>query len=325
MNEKIILVGDSTLGREIAREINNSVDSGYSIHSVFSNPGDSGLAGELGVQFYDDYEQLCSVAERVGIWKIVLAQEERRGKSPMKHLLACKLQGIKILDGVSFYESLSGKIPATQTTPSRLIFSEGFRRNRLGLFCKRLSDILSSLLGLVLLSPLLLVLAALVKASSPGPVFFVQQRVGQRGRLFNMVKFRTMRQDAETATGAVWADKQDPRVTGVGRIMRRFRLDEIPQFWNVLKGEMSFVGPRPERPEFVRQLSQNLPYYGERHSLKPGLTGWAQVNYGYGASEEDALRKLEYDLFYIKNFSLLFDLYIVLKTIKAVFFSDGAR
>lgn len=325
MSERIMLIGDSNLAGMISQEIHSSFDSGYTIAAVFANPDDSGLAAEIGTELYSDYDQLCSVAETLGIRKIVMALEEKRGKSPVKKLLECKMQGIRILDGVSFYEHLSGKILATQTTPSWLIFSEGFNRHRLGLLCKRGYDVLSALFGLVLFSPLLLCIAAAVKLTSPGPVFVVQERVGQMGQVFKMVKFRTMRRDAEGGTGAVWAEEEDPRITGVGRVLRKFRLDEIPQLWNVLKGDMSFVGPRPERPEFVKQLRQTLPYYGERHTVKPGMTGWAQVNYGYGASEDDALRKLEYDLFYIKNLSSLFDLFIVLKTAKAVFFSDGAR
>ncbi|MCF8104151.1 MAG: TIGR03013 family PEP-CTERM/XrtA system glycosyltransferase [Desulfohalobiaceae bacterium] len=325
MNEKIFMIGDSNLAKMIAQEVRKSFDSGYTIEAVFSNPGDSGLAQEIEAGLYNDYDLICSEAYRLGVRKIIMALEEKRGKSPVKNLLECKMQGIRILDGVSFYEHLSGKILATKTTPSWLIFSDGFNRHKLGLFCKRGCDIASSLFGLMLFSPVMFFIAAAVRLSSPGPVFFVQERVGEKGRLFSMVKFRTMRHDAEGGTGAVWASENDPRTTGVGKVLRKFRLDEIPQFWNVLKGEMSFVGPRPERPEFVEQLTNTLPYYGERHSLKPGITGWAQVNYGYGGSEKDALRKLEYDLFYIKNFSLYFDLFIVLKTVKAVLFSGGAR
>lgn len=325
MNEKILLIGDKNMARLISQEITGNFDSGYRIAAVFSNPGDSGLAQEIGAELYQGYDKLCAVAADMGIQKIVMALEEKRGKSPVKQLLECKMQGIKIFDGVSFYEHLSGKILATQTPPSWLIFSEGFRRHKLIIICKRGVDILSAAIGIILAAPILLCIGVAVKLSSPGPIFFVQERVGQSGKLFKMVKFRTMRQDAEHATGAVWAEEDDPRITKVGRILRKLRLDEIPQFWNVLKGDMSFVGPRPERPEFVNQLTETLPYYGERHTVKPGLTGWAQVNYRYGASEEDALRKLEYDLFYIKNLSLFFDLFIVLKTVKAVLFDKQGR
>ena len=324
-NEKLILVGDGLLSSLISKEIRDNLDSGYTISAVFSNPGNTGLADKLGVEKYNSYDQLCEIAQKKGINKIVVSLQERRGKYPTKSLLECRLQGITVLEGVSFYEMLSGKIPATQTPPSWLIFSSGFRRHHFVLLTKRGLDVLFASVGLVLSAPAIVALGLLVKATSSGPVFFWQARVGQHERIFHVIKFRTMREDAESNSGAVWALENDPRVTPVGRILRKFRLDEIPQFWNVLKGEMSFVGPRPERPEFVQQLKQKLPYYMERHTVSPGITGWAQVNYGYGASEDDALRKLEYDLFYIKNLSLLFDLYIALKTIKAVIVGNGVR
>ncbi len=324
-NEKILFVGDGRLAEMIGDEIQSNLDSGYTVSAVFSNPGKSGLADRLGVEKRNSYDQLCEYALHNGIGKIIVALEERRGHSPVRSLLNCKMHGIKILDGVSFYELISGKILAGNTPPSWLIFSEGFRRYKLILWSKRGVDICLALAGMILSSPLQIGAAVLVKATSPGPVFFKQTRVGQMERNFQVVKFRTMRQDAEASTGAVWAEENDPRITSVGRVLRKLRLDELPQFWNVLKGEMSFVGPRPERPEFVEQLKQRLPYYGERHTIKPGITGWAQINYPYGASEEDALRKLEYDLFYIKNLSLVFDLYIVLKTVKTVLVGHGAR
>jgi sugar transferase (PEP-CTERM system associated) len=324
-NERVFLIGDGSLARMILEKVNGSIDSGYKVAAIFSNPGGSSLAKESGVEHYNSYDQLCDIARENDVRKIVVALQERRGRSPIQALLSCKLQGIRVLDGVSFFESLSGKILASETTPSWLIFSDGFNRHKLVLAGKRCIDVCLSSLGLLVSAPLMGLIACAVKWSSPGPVFFKQARLGQMERTFQVVKFRTMRQDAEAQSGAVWATENDPRVTGLGRILRKLRLDELPQFWNVLKGEMSFVGPRPERPEFVQQLKQKLPYYGERHSVKPGLTGWAQVKYSYGASEEDALRKLEYDLFYIKHVSLLFDLYIVLKTIKTVLGGQGAR
>ena len=324
-NEKILLVGEGNLAHLIGREIQSNLDSGYSISAVFANPGGSGLAQELGVENRDDYDLLCEYALHNGIRKIVVALEERRGKSPVRALLNCKMQGIRVLEGVAFYEMISGKILASNTPPSWLVFSDGFRRPRVTIWSKRVLDILFSLLGMLLSAPLQLGVAVLIKATSPGPVFFRQTRVGQMERNFQVLKFRTMRQDAESASGAVWAQENDPRITPVGAVFRKLRLDELPQFWNVLKGEMSFVGPRPERPEFVDKLKEKIPYYGERHTVKPGITGWAQVNYPYGASEEDALKKLEYDLFYIKNLSLFFDIYIVLKTIKTVLVGEGAR
>jgi len=324
-NEKILLVGDGNLASLIGEEINSSQDVGYTLSAVFSNPGKSGLAERLGVDSQTSYDRLCEYALANRIKKIVVALEERRGHSPVQALLNCKMHGIKILDGLSFYETLSGKILATSTPPSWLIFSDGFRRYNITLWSKRAVDICLALVGLLFSAPLLLAVAVLVKTTSQGGMFFCQTRVGQRGQNFQIIKLRTMCHDAEDLCGAVWASKNDSRITPVGRVLRKFRLDEFPQFWNVLKGEMSLVGPRPERPEFVGQLKQKFPYYNERHTVKPGITGWAQINYGYGASEEDALRKLEYDLFYIKNLSLIFDLYIVLKTVKIVLVSGGAR
>ncbi len=324
-NEKILLVGEGNLARLIGKEIKSNLDSGYTISAVFSNPGGNGLAQELGAENKNDYDQLCEYALHNGIRKIVVALEERRGKSPVQALLNCKMQGIKVLEGFAFYELMSGKILASNTPPSWLVFSDGFRRHRITFFSKRILDIVFSLLGIVLSGLLQVAVAVLIKATSPGPVFFRQTRVGQMERNFKVLKFRTMRQDAESESGAVWAQENDPRITPVGAVCRKLRLDELPQFWNVLIGEMSFVGPRPERPEFVDKLKEKIPYYGERHTVKPGITGWAQVNYPYGASEEDALNKLEYDLFYIKNLSIFFDIYIVLKTIKTVLFGEGAR
>jgi sugar transferase (PEP-CTERM system associated) len=257
--------------------------------------------------------------------KVVVAITERRGVLPVKDLLFCKLTGIDVLDSPSFYEKLTGKLLIENIQPSWFIYSNGFRINSFKMFCKRLVDIFFSMLGILLALPLFPLVALLVKLDSPGPALFRQVRAGERGREFAILKFRTMRQDAESSTGAVWAQKNDPRVTRVGRFLRKTRLDELPQLFNVLKGEMSFVGPRPERPEFVEQLSERIPYYNKRHFVKPGLTGWAQVCYPYGASEEDALEKLRYDLYYIKNYSLLLDLFIVLETIKVVLYSRGGR
>lgn len=318
LNERILLVGDGRLAGMIGQEVRNSMDSGYTIKAVFSNPGNSGLAEELGVDKKDSYDGLCEYALANGIRKIVVALEERRGHSPVKSLLNCKMHGFKILEGASFYEALSGKILAGDITPSWLVFSDGFHRSKLKIIGKRFFDIFFASIGFILSAPLQIMVALLVKATSSGPIFYRQIRVGQMEKEFSVIKFRTMYENAETSSGAVWAEHNDPRITPVGRILRKLRLDELPQFLNVLKGEMSFVGPRPERPIFVSRLKKVIPYYSERHTVKPGITGWAQVNYGYGASEEDALRKLEYDLFYIKHLSLLFDLYIMLKTIKTV-------
>jgi exopolysaccharide biosynthesis polyprenyl glycosylphosphotransferase len=237
---------------------------------------------------------------------------------------------IRLSEGVVFnylpsvYEEFTGKISVENLRPSWLIFSEGFRKSRRLMFVKRTFDVVASLCGLILGAPLMLLTAALVKISSPGPVLYHQTRVGADGRLFTVHKFRSMVANAEAGTGAVWAKQNDARVTQLGRFMRRSRLDELPQLWNVLTGEMSMVGPRPERPEFVDSLTRQIPFYGQRHIVRPGLTGWAQVRYTYGASVEDAMQKLQYDLFYIKNLSFALDLFVLFSTLKTVIQRRGA-
>jgi sugar transferase (PEP-CTERM system associated) len=258
------------------------------------------------------------------IERIVVALDDRRGAMPITELLNHKLKGTIIEDGISFYEAITGKILVEKVNPAWLIFSEGFDYGRMTYLIKRLIDLSLALFGLTLGLPIALLTALIIKIESPGPVFYRQERVGERGELFSIFKFRSMRQDAEK-NGAVWASKNDARVTRVGGFIRKVRIDEIPQMWNVILGQMSFVGPRPERPIFVEQLVGKLPYYSLRHAAKPGITGWAQVCYPYGASEEDALRKLEYDLYYIKHQSFFLDMLIIFRTIKTVLFQKGSR
>jgi sugar transferase (PEP-CTERM system associated) len=257
--------------------------------------------------------------------RVVVALTERRGSLPLRELLHCKLNGTEIIDVQTFYEQMTRKLLVEHFQPSSFIYASGFRITVLSRFIKRVLDIFLSLTGIVLSLPVWLVVAYLVRSDSPGPIFYRQNRVGEWGRHFTLYKFRTMRDDAEKESGAVWAEKNDPRVTKVGAFLRKTRLDELPQLVNVLLGDMSFVGPRPERPEFVEQLSQKIPYYFARHTLKPGLTGWAQVFYPYGASEEDAMEKLRYDLYYLKNYSVTLDLLIILETIKVVILGRGGR
>ena len=271
------------------------------------------------------YDQLLEIVRRERIDQIVIAMPDRRGKLPVEALLTCKMQGVHVEDGTTFYEKISGKIMLENLRPSWMIFSEGFSISPLLRLLKRLGDILLAGLGLVVAVPLLPVIAMLIKIESRGPAFFTQERVGQNGQLFVLIKFRSMYVDAEKTTGPVYTDANDPRITGVGRWLRCTRLDELPQLLNVLKGEMSFVGPRPERPFFVQQYAKEIPYYAQRLSVKPGLTGWAQVNYPYGATPEDAVEKLRLDLYYIKNMSLLLDLFILLKTAKIAVLGQGAR
>lgn len=259
-------------------------------------------------------------------YEVVLALEERRNALPLKDLLRIKTTGVHVNDISTFLERETGRVDLDSVNPSWLIFSDGFSSGRMlsGAF-KRLFDISASLTLLTLTMPLLIATAIAIKFDSRGPIFYRQRRVGLFSQGFDIPKFRSMRVDAESHGQAVWAEKDDPRITRVGRFIRKVRIDELPQCWSVLKGEMSFVGPRPERPQFVEDLEQKLPYYAERHMVKPGITGWAQINYPYGASIEDARQKLEYDLYYAKNYSPFLDLLILLQTARVVIWPEGAR
>lgn len=271
-----------------------------------------------------DYSQIFHICKTGDVDRIVVALDERRGKFPLEQLLFCRLKGIQVDDGIAFTEQLAGKLSVESLHPSFIIFSDGFKRSAIFKRLKRGLDIAGSLFGLTFFSLACLIVSIAIKLDSKGPVLYRQERVGEDGKIFHLFKFRSMRMDAET-NGPVWAEKNDQRVTRVGRVIRKMRLDEIPQMFNVLKGEMSFVGPRPERSFFVDLLRCEIPFYSERHVVKPGITGWAQISYHYGASKEDALEKLKYDLYYIKHMSVLFDLMIVFNTVKIVLFGKGAR
>jgi sugar transferase (PEP-CTERM system associated) len=270
-------------------------------------------------------KDLLNIVEELQPDLVLVSLPNMRGAFPADDLLHCRLRGIRVEDWPTFYEKQTGKILVTGLRPSWLIFSDGFVKSHTAQTFKRATDIVFSLVGLVLSLPLIAVIAAAIKATSAGPVLFRQQRVGQSGRVFVLYKFRSMYADAERQSGPVWASRDDPRVTPVGRILRRLRLDEWPQLVNVLRGDMSFVGPRPERPEFVRMLQRQIPFYAERLTVKPGITGWAQVRHQYSASVEDSMEKLQYDLYYIKNLSPFLDLLIILNTVHVVLFAEGAR
>ncbi|MEE2794859.1 MAG: exopolysaccharide biosynthesis polyprenyl glycosylphosphotransferase, partial [Pseudomonadota bacterium] len=249
----------------------------------------------------------------------------RRNSLPLKDLLRVKTNGVYVNDFSSFLERELGRVDLDTLNPSWLIFSDGFSAGqRLSSIGKRFFDIVVSLLILLIGVPLIALFSVLIKLETKGPAFFRQTRVGLYGQNFTLVKLRSMRTDAEAA-GAKWAEKDDPRITRIGRLIRKVRIDELPQVWSVLKGEMSFVGPRPEVPAFVSDLERELPYYAERHVVKPGITGWAQINYPYGASIEDARHKLEYDLYYAKNYTPFLDLLILLQTARVILWPDGAR
>jgi len=327
--ERLLLVGTSPAAIVLARELfERRQEFGVDIVGfVDPDPARVGAPvinpGVVGT--IDDIPGL-SAALRVD--RVVVSLSDERGKLPMDKLLDVRLRSGVLFDHLaSVYEEYTGKIALENLRPSWLVFSTGFRKTRVLIGMKRAFDLIASVCGLILSLPLTVVTAILVKLDSPrDPVFYHQERVGLNGAPFTIHKFRTMRSDAEATSGPVWsAGDQDPRITRVGRFLRKTRLDEIPQLWNVLLGDMSLIGPRPERPSFVEKLTKQIPFYGQRHVVKPGVTGWAQVRYAYGASVEDSLEKMQYDLYYVKHMSLTFDLLIALETIKTVVLRRGAK
>jgi sugar transferase (PEP-CTERM system associated) len=324
--ERLLLVGTNPAAVGLASELfDRRHDLGVEIVG-FIDPDPSRVgAAVINPGVVGTIEDIPSIVRARGVDRVVVSLSDARGKLPMEKLLDLRLDGVNFDHLASVYEQYTGKIAVENLRPSWLVFSPGFRKTTALRAAKRTFDIAIGAAGLIAAAPVLALIAAAVKLTSPGPVLYHQRRVGLHGRIFTVHKFRSMRDDAEAATGPVWASKQgDPRVTLVGRWLRRTRLDELPQLWNVFKGDMSFVGPRPERPEFVGELTKQIPFYGQRHIVRPGLTGWAQVRYTYGATTEDALQKLQYDLFYIKNLSLALDLYIILSTVKTVVLGKGA-
>ena len=268
-------------------------------------------------------DSLISMARQYNVEEIVVSVQNRRGGFPIKELLECKLAGLKVTDAATFFERETCQIRVDSLQPSWLVFGGGFDQSFIRTFMKRSFDIICSVLILLMTFPLMLLAALAVWLEDRGPVFYSQERVGKDGEIFHVHKFRSMRTDAEKGGKPQWAQQNDPRITRVGNFMRKTRIDELPQILNVIVGDMSFVGPRPERQYFVDQLIEVVPYYNVRHSVKPGITGWAQVRYGYGSSAEDALQKLQYDLYYVKNNSLFLDVLILIDTLKVVLFRSG--
>ena len=326
-DKKMIVIGADGLAQQIINDVNSKKDCGYHIACIVLEKYHKGTLKDARSPIIrkDNYKDLSVLVKKMKIKTIVVAIKEKRNNFPTTELLKCRMEGIEIIDGNSFYEMLTGKLDVSQINPGWLIFSDGFKKSQITVLSKRIVDILISFILILLLSPLLLIVALLIKVDTKGPVLFFQERVGKDKGSYSVVKFRSMVDDAEKESGPVWADCDDFRVTRVGRIIRALRIDEIPQIWNVLKGEMSFVGPRPERAYFVAELEKQIPYYNERFSVKPGITGWAQINYDYSASLEESVEKLNYELFYIKNMSIFMDLMIIFKTIKTVIFRQGAR
>jgi sugar transferase (PEP-CTERM system associated) len=324
--ERIVVVGSSTEAQQIAYMVMESPMSGFELLGIVEEPGQPPLPQGAGhPRVLGTLDQLRDLCRDEGISRVVVALRERRGKVPVDRLLDVRMAGVLVEERETMYERLAGKLAVESMRPSYLIYGRGFAKSRLTTVSKRALDVAAAASGLVLSLPLSLLAALLIKLTSRGPVFFCQERTGQDGEPFKLIKFRTMRVDAEKESGPVWAQKNDVRVTPIGRFLRLSRIDEIPQFLNILAGQMSFVGPRPERPHFVEQLKQSVPFYPLRHTVKPGLTGWAQVRHPYGASIEDAQEKLRYDLYYIKNMSLLFDVSIMLRTIGVILRGSGAR
>lgn len=316
--ERVYVLGSSARARNLIEMLRTRRDMGMEVVD-----GDSETASNRTLESFA--ADLRSFRQpNSGIDRVVVAMEDRRGSMPVRELLNLRLRGIVIEDASALMERLTGKLPLDGLNPSSLIFTDGFKVKASQQIARRLVSIAVSFTVLVICLPFIPFIILAVRLSSPGPILFRQTRVGLRGRIFTVFKFRTMRQDAEVA-GAVWATKNDPRATTLGRFMRKTRIDEIPQLWNVLCGEMSFVGPRPERPEFVQWLTTAIPFYDLRHLIRPGLTGWAQVRYQYGASLEETKQKLEYDLYYVKHLSLGLDLLIMFETIKTIVLRRGAQ
>lgn len=336
--QRLLILGTGSFARTLEEEIERRKDMAMEVVGFLRPPGGepppspgnrpewtSAVRQVDARRVLGTTDHLRDIVRRHKIHRVAVAIQERRGHLPFQDLLSCKLDGVPVEEGEAVFERLTGKIAVERLRPSYLIFSEGFEKTKATRFLKRSMDLVLAALSLAITFPVFVIAAIVIRLDSPGPVFLRQQRVGRGGRVFTLLKFRSMRADAEAETGPVWAKEHDDRVTRAGRLLRKLRIDEIPQAINVLQGAMSFVGPRPERPFFVEELKREIPFYEERLAVKPGITGWAQINYPYGSSKRDALEKLQFDLYYIKNVSILLDLYILLSTVKVILLRKGAR
>jgi len=326
LKRRVIVLGAGQRAAQIHNRMRRRSDRrGFCLLGYVQGPNENILVpAEL---LLDTRESLAGYARRVKLDEIVVGVDDRRGSLPMDDLLACRQLGVQITDLTTFVEREAGRVQLTMLDPSWLVFSGGFNASPFALFVKRAFDIGASLTIALLCWPVMLAVVAAIRIESGRgqPILYRQERVGEHGRSFWLYKFRSMRTDAEMDGVARWAKSNDDRVTRVGRICRKLRFDELPQLWNVIRGDMSIVGPRPERPQFVSDLETKIRYYSLRHSIKPGLAGWAQLSYPYGASEEDAAEKLKYDLFYVKNHNLFLDMVILIETVEVVLFGRGAR
>jgi sugar transferase (PEP-CTERM system associated) len=321
--QRILFLGTNDVARDIVGKLRQKPQLGIAPIGYLED-GDVGAEYE-GAKVLGEVRDLGAIVEKQKPDRIVVSMSERRNRLPMSMLLDLRFMGIHIEEAANLYEMAFGRVCTKELRPSQLVFTADLGPQPGSVALQRLYSFVIALVGAVVAAPIMLLVALAVKLSSPGPVLYRQRRVGYLGDPFTVLKFRSMKVDAEAETGAVWAARDDPRVTGVGKFLRRTRLDELPQLFNVLMGDMAIVGPRPERPEFVRDLSERIPFYRQRHFVKPGLTGWAQINYKYGETLEDTIIKLEYDLYYIKNLSPTLDLFIMLHTLKVMLFSDHGQ
>jgi sugar transferase (PEP-CTERM system associated) len=321
--EQILFLGSSTLLRDVAQRLRDKPAMGINVIGYLDDGagGDDPLPGIPRLGTIQDLKRVTASKPD----RIVVGLSERRKGLPFQELLDLRFSGVRIEQASRLYETTFGRICAREFRPSDLIFARELGPRPISVLFQAFYCTIVAGILLLVFSPVMLVVALAVKLTSPGPILFRQKRVGRDDHAFTLYKFRSMRADAEAGTGAVWATRDDPRITGLGRFLRRARLDELPQLYNVLKGDMAMAGPRPERPEFVKTLSEKIPYYRQRHCVKPGITGWAQINYKYGDTIEDTLIKLEYDLYYIKNVSMSLDTYIFFHTLKTMLLSRGAQ
>jgi sugar transferase (PEP-CTERM system associated) len=319
LRERVYLLGDGERARRIYDAIHSREELGMDVVGWVCDYNPENVTRESLANVLKD------LARRRAVDRVIVALTDRRTMMPVNELLEMRMNGVRIDDGTSLLEMVSGQIEVDELQPSWMIFSDGFHLSSRHRFVRRIVSVILALILTILTFPFIPIVALLIKLTSSGPILYRQERVGMGGHVFHCLKFRTMRTNAEADSGPTWASDDDPRITKVGRFLRRSRLDEIPQIWNVLRGDMSFVGPRPERPEFVKKLSSKIRYYHLRHLARPGITGWAQINYGYGSSVEEAKEKLRYDLYYIRNVSVMLDLLIVFYTVRAVIFGRGVR
>jgi sugar transferase (PEP-CTERM system associated) len=323
LEERLLIIGTGVTARKLAQQIGLQQDFAYRLVGFVDETDDVSMIRQHDV--LGSAADIDRIIRARHVDRIVVGMSDRRGRLPIEQLLRAKMSGVRVEYATTTYERLTGKIMLDDLKPSWLIFCDGFRASRVTRFVKRMLDLSLSIILAIVSAPFMALTALAIRLDSPGPMLYSQERVGENGAVFKIYKFRSMRTDAEMAGKPIWARDNDDRITRVGRFIRKTRLDELPQLWNVMRGDMSFVGPRPERPFFVDQLAQEIPFYLQRHAVRPGLTGWAQVKYQYGSTVEDAMEKLRYDLYYIKHLSIVFDLTIVLDTVKVILFGKGAK